>query len=114
MEQLTVKEAIEQGYLYYFDEGMDNCCPLDLNETLEPGERFLFDKEPQHPGTSAQNLFELVSEHIRDNTEFYDEDDQTIDAVKDAGVNWEELADKINAALQSVSYYEPTKIKLIP
>lgn len=115
MEQLTVKEALEQGYKYYGDPGSDEVMTIDNDiEFQEDVDYFLFSKEKSHPSTDGHTLFEIISEYIRDNSDFYDEDEQTIVAINNSTVDWADIARQLNESLKQVSYYPPTKIKLIP
>jgi hypothetical protein len=48
------------------------------------------------------------------NTETDGQEDDIEAAIKKAGINWKEIADKINKELEDVTYYEGTNIKLVP
>lgn len=120
MIKLTLQEALEQGFKHYSREGYED----DIRELkwIHPnGDRLdndaayhLYSKEPNHPCVDGQQLFDVISEHLQDNSEFYDEQNHMTDAISDAKIDWEEIAGKINKEFEKITYYSTTDIILIP
>jgi hypothetical protein len=118
MKQLTVKEALEQGYKYWGYPDMDgqslknvsDFCLEDVRNGYTP---VLAEKESSSPAISTKDLLELILDDIYCNSELEDMEDRVEEAVKSA-VNWEEISDAINAKLLPIEYYMLTDIKLVP
>lgn len=118
--ELTVKEALEQGYSLwgYENEEFQHLRNLseispEYFENSEYRNIVLADKEPTYLSVNADDLHERISEELKDGSDFQDDTDMIDDAVKVA-VNWEEIADKINESLKSRPYYYLTNIRLKP
>lgn len=113
---LTVNEAIEQGYKYY--TGQDYESHWRLKEGPQPHSDFdkfvwyLIDKEPTILTVSPSDIYEELADNFAMNNEVGDENDNFGDLIRTA-INWQEIAEKINAALKSRPIYFPTKIKLV-
>lgn len=120
MEQLTVKEALEQGYEYYGIAERDYQTLQDIedfsSDYIQEGETAaLFDKTPAFsPTIDAEDLAELIAEHIQckvdDNTN--DDTNDVYDKVKN--LDYSATAAFINKALEEHKYYNLTKIQLVP
>ncbi len=121
MEQLTVAEAIAAGYQYYgypsFEGKLFHLSDIHQDEefgTSKNGLPFLYKNEKCHPSVDAKRIEEDIINDTIVNTEVDDMEDEIEFAIKKAGINWEEIAEKINKELEAVSYYEGTNIKLAP
>lgn len=119
-EQLTVKEALEQGYTHfgYSDEGYQAMLDLvDFRPEEAEGKACLFDKEFTTLNVKAEWLRDELLDRISDK---WDEDtnDDTREVeymLKEIPVSsFEQLASEINEALSAKHYYKLTKIKLVP
>lgn len=121
-EQLTVKEAIEQGYTHYgYDNGgfqhlstLEDISPADLEESeWRGGHPVLAQKEPFFMSISADDVRDNVTDHICDQEEYMDDSGTIEDALKEMDI-WEGFAAKINDTLKKHPYWYLTEIKLIP
>lgn len=117
-ESLTVKEAIEQGYLYCGYDGEDfqhlfKIMEIDETYFERPKTVVLADKEAQHLNISAKDLRELITDNLMDNSDF-DDDTDIIPDYLEKEIDWEDLSAKINAVLKKRPYWYLTKIKLLP
>lgn len=114
MQHLTIKEAIEQGFTHYGD-GDEGIWDLFPNTELDPALTYLlFDKKEKHPSLSGPELLDIIKTDMQQCSPFTDDEDQIGDAVDNAAVDWEDLANRLNTSLTAVIYYETTDIKLIP
>jgi V8-like Glu-specific endopeptidase len=119
--QLTVKEALEQGYTKFGFDGREWQSALDLQTDIDAdtfsgqsGKPLLFHKEEYHPGIDAESIKDLLADHIACN--HYDETGDDTDNVEDAvrELDFESVAEMINEKLLSTTYYKLTDIELIP
>lgn len=115
--QLTIPQALEQGYRYYGYEALEwqPLSPLEdcltwSPEALKFGTLRLFDKEPIYRSVDENGLRDMVTDAVMDNSSA-DDTEAVPDALK-AEVPWKEFADKINAVLKEHPYYRLTDIKL--
>lgn len=119
MEQLTVKQAIEQGYTHFGRAGEDfqHLCQLDSVDVNGIGddiyEYVLADSKAHHLSIDGDSIWDMVQDSVMASSDFSDDTDAIPDALKE-GVPWSEYADKINAVLQNHPYWYLTKIKLVP
>lgn len=122
MEQLTVKEALEQGYTKCGEE-MQEWQSLyevaDFTNPLEFEEHYnrkmvLFSKDSYHPSIDGDTIKDLLAEHIACNhaDESGDDTDNVEDSVRE--LDFEPVAKMINDRLSSVDYWKATNIQLIP
>jgi hypothetical protein len=119
MNQLTVAEAIEQGYTHFGFEGRDyqHLNPIEDFDTSsgEPEECLLFGKEPIYvPSVTAEQIAELIGDQVQ-----CEVDDNTADDSNDAcdivmALDFEPVAKMINDALAHKKYYSLIRIKLVP
>ncbi len=117
--ELTVKEALEQGYTKYCF-GSDGFQSLkDIihveKEHLEREDIRLINKESYHPlGISSKDIAELLAENLECNhsDDSGDDTNQVYDAIIE--LDFTEAENKITEALSKLNYYRATKIKLIP
>lgn len=117
--KLTVKEALEQGYIYFGqDKGefqhlhsIENISDADF----ELGPVMLTEKEPYHtPTISSEAIAELLADYVScwNGDETGDDTDDVYEIVN--GLDFTEAAKKINEALKNKKYYKLTNIQLIP
>jgi hypothetical protein len=118
--ELTVKEALKQGYEYYGFKNVDwqNLQELDENVFNEVDESswdnlVLFDKESKFPMMDKDDIAEIMANRAAENdSEVCNrEDDEVYDAVR--AVDFAEITDTINKALEVHSYRMLTDIKLV-
>jgi len=120
MKQLTIKQAIDEGYTKYGFASRDWQTTQDLHDDIfdevEPedwDDIVLFEKESTTPSISAKEIAELLSDYIGDNDseECMREDEQIYDAVK--AIDFTDISEKINKAMESHKYWMLTDIKLV-
>ena len=121
MEQLTLKQAIEQGYTHYgfAHREWQHAEELhdDLFKEVEEGDHenlVLFEKKPSYPSISKENIAERLAEYISDNDyeECHRDDECVYTSVK--GMDFSEVANTINEALKVHKYWMLTDIKILP
>lgn len=118
-EQLTVKEATEQGYTKFGFDDEKWQSVMDLSEAQDyfdhpKGDLVLFSKKQYSPSIDADTIKELLAEHISINhaDETGDDTDNVYDSVKE--LDFEQTAQMINDKLETAAYWMATNIKLIP
>ena len=120
MEQLTVKEAIEQGYTKYGFESKEWQHLEDLhNDIFEEIDEDDFDdlvlveKVGQAPIFSVKEMSEILSERIgeNDNEQCARDSDEVYTTV--AAIDYTDIVNKINKELEQHRYWMLTKIKLV-
>jgi len=120
MEQLTVKEALEQGYVYYVysDDGYQKLKDItDVNNIDFDRAVRLVDKNPYHPaGIDKESLMDMIAEHIYLNheSESGDDTDSVYDAIKAIDFDFTDVINKIHTALSNLNYYKAVNIRLVP
>lgn len=117
--KLIVKEAIEQGYVY-FGKDQGEFQHLHSIESIteadfEDGPQMLAEKEPYYtpaisPEEIAETLADVMSNQCGDETG--DDTDDVYDIVK--GLDFSAAANLINDAMKDKKYYKLTNIQLIP
>jgi hypothetical protein len=115
-KELTVKEAIEQGYTRFCREYDERCFHLtDIGDMPDFASHVwtLVDKEPTYLTVSPEEIYDDLVENFAINRDADDDDGRIGDAIVEA-VNWDEIAAKITENLKKCPIYYPTKIKLIP
>jgi hypothetical protein len=115
-KELTVKEAIEQGYIYCSDETGEYNCRLDKlipDEGMGLTSLFLAEKEPFFLTVEPSEIYEDLAENFAINAEVNDDDDNIGFLIRTV-VDWQAVANVLNIALKAHPFYRPTKIKLIP
>jgi hypothetical protein len=121
MIQLTVKEAIEQGYKYAGYANLDEQPLIKLTE-LQP-HHFEHDDPECGPlvlctlggykyAIDADTIMELVSDYLAAQDEVADEDAELCDLAAEA--DYKPLAEDINSRLAKKTYYDLTDIPLLP
>lgn len=114
--QLTVKEAIEQGYTRFCRDHDERCFKINDIEDMPDfllHEWVLVDKNATYLTISPEDIYDDLVENFAINRDADDDDGRFGDAIVEA-VDWEEVAAKINESLKRLPVYYPTKIKLIP
>lgn len=121
-EQLTVQEALEQGYTKYIYDKSDFMIVREITDLLHDDNAdewdrplILCNKEPESPfGISSKDIAELLADHLEDNHrgEFGgDYTNAVFDAINE--LDFTEAENKISEALSKLHYYRATNIKLI-
>lgn len=122
-KELTVKEAIEQGYTHWgYDNGEYQAVQRLEDITAEDfelkewrgGDPVLADKEPVYVQVKTPDLYTDLIENLRDSGACFGDDTDEIDDLVKNAVDWEDIATKINAALKTRPFYPMTQTKLIP
>jgi hypothetical protein len=124
IKQLTVKEAILQGYVHWgYDNGeyqsvqrLEDITTDDFkpNEWIG-GDPVLADKEPTYVQVAeTADLYNDLISNLRDSENCFGDDTDEIDELVKNAVDWEDIGAKINAALKTRPYYAMTQIKLLP
>lgn len=116
--ELTVKEAIEQGYTHFgYDTGdfqhlsrLEDVSKEDFDGHFDI---VLADKEAYYITTTADRIMSAVSDDICCQDDYKDDTGTVEDALKEMD-GWGDFADKINAKLKEHPYWHLTKIKLLP
>jgi len=116
-KQLTVKEALEQGYekFCYANEGFQALHDIkEANEQDFARGVEIISKEPFYAGIDADSLKELIAEDIECNwvDQTGDDTEQVFNAVKE--LDFTDMAKMINDKLNAIPYYRSTGIKLVP
>lgn len=118
MKELTVKEALEQEYVYYVynDDGYQSLKDIsDMEMDFDREDIRLVSKEPYAPcGMDSKNIAETIAEIIEQNhvEDTGDDTEQVYDAIME--IDFSEAEKLINEALSKLNYYRATEIKLIP
>lgn len=113
MKELTLKEAIEQGYTCALDDNGEYFILLsDVDEySFEHHTLYLGDKTPFKFYIGSSAIQNLLENYVEDQDEVNDEDGKLYDKL--ANVDWEAVANLINPVF-TTDYYSVTDIKLIP
>lgn len=122
-KQITVAQALSEGYKYYGEEvngevlsmhKIEGIGPADFADASESGNKVLiFEKEAILLTISPEDIWQSLAEEAPMNQEIADEDQVFHDIIRDT-IDWEDIANKLNAALSTHPTYFPTKIELIP
>lgn len=119
-KKLTVAEATEQGYTMYGFESKEWQTTEDLHDEIfkeikedDWEDVVLFEKEPSQPTINATQIADLLAERISDDDaqECGREDDAVYNTIK--AIDFNDLADEINAKLKQHEYWMLTNIKLV-
>lgn len=115
---LTVKEAIEQGYEHYIvDKGEYGHLReiSDFEDETEDEVFLLAEKTYRHPnGLSNEQIQEMFANDIWDNycSDTGCDTDEVYDLIK--AIDFSDVSERIDKALESVQYKIATQIRLIP
>ena len=116
-EFLTKDEAISQGYSLCGVKGREFQhfhTISELNEEdFKENDYVLANKEEYTLGISAEDICDMVTDHVVDSNELSDDTNGVPDLLK-SNVPWEEIAEKINTVLSGHKYYFLTDINLVP
>ena len=120
MEQLSVKEALEQGYTKYCFNSDGFQGLKDIAGEIDPAHferddiRIVEIKSYNPCGISSKDIAELLAEHLECNhaDDSGDDTEQVYDAIKE--LDFTEAENKITEALSNLHYYRATKIRLNP
>lgn len=112
--KLSIKEAIEQGYIYagVQDGYWSAVKKLEklTKEDFDSYKVFLAEKEGYAFTIDAKKIEELITDYLEDQDEVYDEDAELCELASEA--DFETLADDINQRLSKKRYYNLTDIEL--
>lgn len=117
--ELTVSQAIAQGYTLYGYADRDYQSLYNLADIqpqdfeYAPQSLVLAGSEPQYMSIDGESIWDFVQDSVLANSEICDDTDD-IAALLKSEIDWEEIAQKINTALQKKPYYFLTQIKLVP
>lgn len=116
---MTKEQALAAGYIHYASDLKEGAAlyisDLDWeNDVVDNEVLTVLGTEPRHPSISGKDIFDLLDEHIYCNAEMEDVEDQVTYALKSSGVDFEDIASKINKQLEGITYYDGVKINLIP
>ena len=115
--ELTVKEAIREGYTHYGIDGRDWQTVEDLGDIedndFEEWDLILFEKKSNCTSISNNELSDLLSDYIgeQDSENSGRDDDQVYDEIKN--IDYTEIVNTINKSLEKYKYWSSTNIKLI-
>lgn len=118
MEQMTKSEALKAGYTMYGVDGqefqhMNNIADMTDEDFNDPrGNLLVCDNEAHYASIDGDTIYDMVQDSIMGNSEFHDDTDEIPDMLK-AEINWDEIAEKVNAVCKKRPYYFLTKIQLV-
>lgn len=122
MEQLTVNQAISEGYTKFaYDNGDQYQSLIDISHIQEwhfkePHKLVLADKEPVHASISVQEIKDAVIDMIMDQDISRNDDTDVLpDSINsDNSPEWQRLEMLVNKICSAHDYHWLTKIQLIP
>lgn len=120
IKQLTVKEALEQGYesFVYDSDGYQSIKPIDIEDiNWSRDDISLVEKESFSPiGLEEDILKEMIIESIWNNHYENTGDDTNAieDSLKPLNLDLSKIKLQIDEALSELKYYKSSGIKLIP
>lgn len=119
MNKITVKEALEQGYVYFGQDKGEfqhlHSIEVVTEADFETGPLFVAEKDSYYtPSVSAEEVAETLADIVYSQTgdETGDDTDDVYDIVK--GLDFTATTEIVNAALTHKKYYKLTDIQLIP
>lgn len=120
-EQLTIEQAINQGYTHYFHEGDGFQATKILSRGIDDNEWSrgleLVSQESYNPsGIDAESLIELIADHIEDRhaDDTGDDTTQVYEALMTIDpIACQSLIDVIEQKLSGLHYYRSSGIKLV-
>lgn len=116
--QLTRQQAIDEGFTKCGYYGMDWQTTMELEDLTDDEllERkvCLFNKESTAPYISAEQILNLICDHVseRHYDDTHDDSNEVSNRIKE--LNFEATAEMVNNALSSCQTYTLTDIQLIP
>lgn len=123
-KQLTVKEALEQGYTYFFYNFDGWQCAkhlADIDKGYEVDwtrdDIFLASKEPvQSCSLSEGSLKEWIVDNIESQYSDETNDDDSYNTISEAfkDFDFKPFEDAISKVLETITHYRSTNIKLVP
>ena len=118
--ELTVKEALEQGYTKAGTKCNDWQSLVDLQDIKDYDSRettfYLADQKENNPSIDAEQIKDLLIDHISVNhcDETGDDTDDVYDLLTAMDLSeFEAIATKLNEILKAKKYFWLTDIKLI-
>ena len=109
MEQLTVNEALLQGYTHCVIDGAEKATKI-TNANPEY-DYVLCEKNPVPFQISVTLIPELFDEYLNNQDEVYDESGKLNELA--GACDYSDITDQINEAFKNKVFYYPTKIKLV-
>ena len=119
--QLTVKEALEQGYTrcgYGNEEWQTALHIADLDSedfnVVGRNRLMLMSKEHRAPSVTSSQISDLIADNVSEmhGNDTGDDTDSVYDLIK--AMNFNEIVSDINATLSTYKYWDMTDIELIP
>ncbi|NRB81994.1 MAG: hypothetical protein HRU38_25635 [Saccharospirillaceae bacterium] len=120
MKQLTVKEAIKQGYKYYgfgnkewqTAEELDDGVFAEVDED-DWDDLVLFEKNASQPTIDSRTIANMLADYIadQDSNDCGRDDDCVYKTVEE--MDFKKVAENINKELEQHKYWMITDIKLV-
>lgn len=124
MEKITVKEALEQGYIRCGYDNTDFQHLMDISglqpqdfESTYNGSLVVADNSPVTYSIDVSDIVDMITDKISEQEDINDENDMMIDYLdeyKDLEKDLAPIVEKINAFIGQHKIYFLTDIKLIP
>ena len=119
--ELTIKDAIKQGYIHagkpYYDwqslHKLEDLTNEDIE--MEDGGLHLFTKEFKVPFITIDTVREMVADSIEESwtSETGDDTEQVFKAVMELDLDFAAIVKSVNAKVDHIRCYDCTDIKLI-
>ena len=112
-KQLTIKEALEQGYTHYTLDQSGDCAKLSETTKIDlsNGKYLLLEKVGRTFSIDAGTIQDILSDYILNQDEFSLEDDTLHDELAEA--DFEKISELVNVGFKT-RFRFPTEIELIP
>lgn len=113
---LTIEQAIEQGYIYSIEDGGERLIKL-LDIRKDPAwytdrNLLLCEKKPTHFQIGPDHIENLVSEDFDCQEEFAADDGLSVFALEGCDDLFKQLTERINKNMLQKDFYFNTQIKL--
>lgn len=110
-----MEQAIEKGYTHFIEEDgtrLEKFSEVnDENRKYYDKVYFVVDMEtPMHYQLSADEIKDIITDHVGEQTEFGDEDGKLCDVVSDA--DFTALANELNQKFKAHKFYMPLEIQV--
>lgn len=113
-KQITIKEALEQGYTHYTLDGSgvsDKISNLNEDDLKYGWKYLLLEKIGKSFSIDADTIQDILGDYILNQDEFYSEDDTLHDELAEA--DFDKMAELVNVGFKTLFRF-PTEIELIP
>lgn len=114
IKQLTIAQAIEQGYTHYTLDGSgvsERISNLDKDDLKYGGIYLLLEKEGRTFSIDADTIQDILNDYITNQDEFYSEDDTLYEELEEA--DFDKISELVNVGFKT-RFRFPTEIQLIP